>query len=128
MSTSNVFFPLLPPRRLSPAELACARPRRRARPVRAEGQTAGGRRRARRVGHGRAAIEVSSVLFPSLTCSSCTAMATSTCDVRAPRARRGQRARRCTRRPTSTRRPSDDPAQPTLTVIRRDDLDAYMRR
>lgn len=90
---------------------------RRARPVRAGGQTAGGRR-ARRIGHGRATIDVSSVIFPPLTCSPCKAMATTTCDARTPRARRGQRARRRTRRssqldgprttPLTRRSPSSD--------------------
>ena len=69
---------------------------RRARPARAEEQTAGGGRRARRIGHGRAAIEVGFVIFPSFTCSSCIANPTMINVARTLCARRRQRARRRT--------------------------------
>ena len=71
---------------------------RRARPARAEEQTAGGGRRARRIGHGRAAIEVGFVIFPSFTCSSCIANPTMINVARTLCARRRQRAQRRTRR------------------------------
>ena len=93
---------------------------RRARPARAEEQTAGGGRRARRIGHGRAAIEVSFVIFPSFTCSSCIATPTMSNAALALCTRRRQRARRRTRRsgrldgpgttPLTRRSPSSDAA------------------
>ena len=99
MSTSNVFFPLLLPRRLFPAELACARPRqrhrrgrRRRRRRRGRSSSAACRRRVsgvgrRAAGDGRRArrlrdrctvLEVSSVIFLPVAGSSCTATATMT--------------------------------------------------